>query len=63
MNATDFLKLANETIGKRDQQYDQGQERSMGKIVAMFNICEGLELTEPQGWRFMQMLNMATICV
>jgi Domain of unknown function (DUF6378) len=58
MDATDFLKLANEAINDRGQEYAKGREQSMGKIVAIFNICEGLELAEAQGWRFMQILKL-----
>jgi Domain of unknown function (DUF6378) len=58
MDATEFLKLANEAINDRGQEYAKGREQSMGKIIAIFNICEGLELTEQQGWRFMQILKL-----
>lgn len=33
-------------------------ERSMAKTVAMFNIYAGTELTEEQGWRFMEILKI-----
>lgn len=33
-------------------------ERSMGKTVEMFNIMYGLELTEEQGWAFMELLKL-----
>ena len=39
--------------------YDNPQgERSMGKTVDMFNILYGLELTEEQGWAFMELLKL-----
>lgn len=34
----------------------QEQERSMAKIVAIFNLHHDTNLTEPQGWHFMEIL-------
>jgi hypothetical protein len=37
---------------------DQPQERSMAATVAAFNAIEGTNLTERQGWAFMQTLKL-----
>lgn len=37
---------------------DQPQERSMAATVAAFNAIEGTDLTERQGWAFMQTLKL-----
>ena len=34
-------------------------ERSMGRCVKAFNAMFGMELTETQGWQFMELLKMA----
>lgn len=36
-----------------------GAERSMARTVAIFNAAEGTNLTEHQGWVFMECLKMA----
>ena len=37
--------------------YDkEGGERSMGKTVAAFNVITGSNLTEEEGWLFMEIL-------
>ena len=58
--AHDILQEAGRTITQRGAQRDsgQGQERSMAATVAAFNAIEGLQLTERQGWAFMQILKM-----
>ena len=57
MQATDYLHQAAQIMEERGKQYDQPQgERSMGKIVAAFNIVTGKELSEAEGWAFMMML-------
>lgn len=45
---------------ERGKQYDAagGRERSMGRIVAIFNTLYGTNLTEYQGWKFMEILKM-----
>ena len=61
-DANDILQIAEETIAQRGVMYDstgQQQERSMGKIVAMFNALTGHELTREQGWKFMCLLKLA----
>ena len=49
-------------MAERGKSYDKsgGQaERSMPKIVAMFNALTGHELTPAQGWKFMACLKLA----
>ena len=62
VTALDVLHAAGATIQQRGAQRDstQGakQERSMAATVAAFNAIEGTNLTERQGWAFMQALKM-----
>lgn len=60
VSATDLLSMAASTITQRGKERDsgQGQERSMAATVAAFNAIEGTQLTERQGWAFMQVLKM-----
>lgn len=59
IRSAEFLTLANEIQSDRGVQYDQlDGERSMGKIVDMFNTLTGHELTETEGWKFMQVLKL-----
>lgn len=54
-----ILAEAGETQVSRGVTYDSPKgERSMGKTVAMFNIHTGFNLTEEQGWQFMELLKM-----
>ena len=62
IGADEILQIANEAIAQRGVMYDstgQQQERSMGKVVAMFNALTGHELTNEQGWKFMCLLKLA----
>lgn len=62
IDADEILQIAEETIAQRGVMYDstgQQQERSMGKVVAMFNALTGHELTNEQGWKFMCLLKLA----
>ena len=62
IGADEILQVANEAIAQRGVMYDstgQQQERSMGKVVAMFNALTGHELTNEQGWKFMCLLKLA----
>ena len=62
IGADEILQIAEETIAQRGVMYDstgQQQERSMGKVVAMFNALTGHELTNEQGWKFMCLLKLA----
>ena len=57
---SDLLREAAQTIEQRGQERDNGNgvERSMAATVAAFNAIEGTQLTERQGWAFMQVLKM-----
>ena len=62
VGADEILQIADETIAQRGVMYDstgQQQERSMGKVVTMFNALTGHELTNEQGWKFMCLLKLA----
>ena len=62
IKADELLQIAGEAIAQRGVMYDstgQQQERSMGKVVAMFNALTGHELTNEQGWKFMCLLKLA----
>ena len=62
IGADEILQVANEAIVQRGVMYDstgQQQERSMGKVVTMFNALTGHELTIEQGWKFMCLLKLA----
>lgn len=62
VTAHDVLTAASHTINQRGAQRDstQGdkQERSMAATVAAFNSIEGTDLSERQGWAFMQTLKL-----
>lgn len=58
-----LLRQAAQTIAARGAERDtagagQQQERSMAATVAAFNSIEGTQLTERQGWAFMQTLKL-----
>lgn len=56
-SASDYLNEAANLLSERGKQYDKpGQERSMEKIVKIFNIQTGKNLTTVEGWYFMQVL-------
>jgi len=53
--ASQFLRSADAILTERGTNYDNPQgERSMGKTVAVFNIITGHNITEAEGWLFMQ---------
>lgn len=55
--AINILDAAATHMGQRASEYDQPQgERSMAKTVAAFNAFHDTQLTETQGWHFMQIL-------
>jgi hypothetical protein len=56
--APEILAEAAQIMAGRGQGYDKNQERSMAKIVAVFNALTGLDLTEAEGWTFMVILKM-----
>ena len=60
-SAESYLCDAIDIIGDRGKQYEQQKERSMPKIVAVFNLITGLTLTESQGWLFMQILKLVRL--
>lgn len=57
MRSNDFLQAAIDVQNQRATEYDQPEgERSMGRTVQAFNAITGRELTEAEGWLFMQVL-------
>lgn len=56
LTAPKWLQAAADTMNQRAKDRDQPQERSMAKIVAIFNLKHGTNLTEAQGWNFMATL-------
>lgn len=57
MQAPEILDKAANHMRERAATYDQPEgERSMAKTVAVFNVFHGTNLTEEQGWHFMQIL-------
>lgn len=64
-NSPKAVKILNEAVAimaERGKSYDKSggeAERSMPKIVAMFNALTGHELTPEQGWKFMCCLKLA----
>lgn len=61
--ANEYLQIAIDTMKSRATEYDKNakEERSMGKIVVAFNTITGQDLTEVQGWAFMQCLKMVRL--
>lgn len=59
MNASDILRKAADTIDARAQERGEESERSIALTVKMFNSQWGTNLTEQQGWSFMQHLKAA----
>lgn len=57
--AQSILRRAADLIEERGAQRDQANgEKSMAKTVQAFNAIYGTELTEVQGWHFMELLKM-----
>lgn len=55
--APSLLQEAAKIMEERGKQYDQpGGERSMAKTVTMFNAATGRDITEVEGWFFMECL-------
>lgn len=57
--ASDFLQTGIGILSERGKTYDkdnQQQERSMAKVVQVFAIITGKQLTETEGWQFMACL-------
>lgn len=60
MTAAEKLREAARLIEERAEQRDRvGGERSMAGTVAAFNAIHGAQLTEVQGWHFMELLKMS----
>lgn len=60
MTADELCQRARETMVQRGKTYDPSgeAERSMPRIVAMFNAACEKDLTETEGWIFMQCLKI-----
>ena len=59
--ASSILQDAIDAMSERGKSYDtdgKGVERSMDKVVAMFNTLTGHTLTTEQGWDFMILLKL-----
>jgi hypothetical protein len=60
--AAQILNEAVATMVERGKSYDKdgnGSERSMDKIVAMFEALTGIAMTPAQGYKFMACLKLA----
>ncbi len=59
VSSTSFLRRAMAVQEARGRQYDKGdRERSMARVVEVFNTIYGTALTEYQGWKFMEILKL-----
>ena len=56
MKANEFLRTALTTLNERGQDRDEGGERSMARIVKLFNALYDAEMSEEQGFMFMVLL-------
>ena len=57
MQASQILEQGKAILDQRGQEYDKSTgERSMARIVAVFNAHHDTQLTEEQGWHFMQIV-------
>jgi len=56
--AEDFLQDGIRILHERGQGYDGESERSMEKIVKIFNEVFDKDITERQGWEFMVILKL-----
>jgi hypothetical protein len=58
-SSLDFLDGARSIQTRRAEDYDQPDgERSMEKVVQMFNLVTGHELKESDGWLLQQLLKI-----
>lgn len=55
-SAYSFLDRAKALLGDRGKEYDQGNERSMGKAIEAFNAITGRDLKESEGLLLMVLL-------
>lgn len=53
VHAADIMQAGIDTLGQRAADRDVQEERSMAKVVELFNLKHGTNLTEAQGWNFM----------
>jgi hypothetical protein len=62
-SAEEVLLYALETLKQRGQDYDleHENERSMGKIVDVFNTITNRDLTEKEGYLFMLSLKLVRL--
>lgn len=58
MHASEFLEEGQQVLGQRSADRDVKEERSMTKVVELFNKLHGTNLTVVQGWNFMVMLKL-----
>ena len=58
MKAIDILQVGQKVLAGRAKEYDPNakEERNMARIVCVFNAFHDTNLTEAQGWHFMQIL-------
>lgn len=60
--AAEMLGRAAALLHERGQNYDKPEgERSMGRTVAAFNAITGRDLSEAEGWLFMQQLKQVRL--
>ena len=60
VTAVDILRKGAQHIEDRAASRDQPKgERSMARCVKAFNAMFGKDLTETEGWQFMELLKMA----
>lgn len=58
--AKTFLTAAAKHMDDRAKTYDADEgERTIGRVVASFNVMFNKDLTETEGWHFMVLLKMA----
>lgn len=60
--AAELLGRAAAHMHDRSSVYDEPEgDRSMGKIVTAFNAITGRDLTESEGWMFMQQVKLVRL--
>ena len=58
-SAPAILQRSIEDIGGRASERDTEAERSMARTVKAFNVMFNKDLTETEGWQFMELLKMS----
>ena len=62
VKAAELLGRAALHMHERASTYDKPEgERSMGKVVQAFNAITGRDLTESEGWMFMQQVKLVRL--